>query len=150
RDARRGDPLPHPVPGRGRTTVGGGVGRAVVRQRRHPRRTPDRRPADGPADRRPRPDPVDRRLHVVVLVGLVQRVRTIAHVRAARERGRPAMTVHPNYGALEGPVVMIGFGSIGQGTLPLILRHFTVDPAAIVVVAPDEPSGSGPDGILAE
>jgi homospermidine synthase len=62
------------------------------------------------------------------------------------------MTVHPNYGALDGPVVMIGFGSIGQGTLPLLLRHFTVDPAAIVVVAPDEPSDGGrtADRVLAE
>jgi homospermidine synthase len=44
---------------------------------------------------------------------------------------------YPIYGRLDGPVVMIGFGSIGRGTLPLILRHFDVDPAQIVVVAPD-------------
>ena len=44
---------------------------------------------------------------------------------------------YPRYGHLAGPVVMIGFGSIGRGTLPLILRHFDVDPADIVVVAPD-------------
>ncbi|MHB8439506.1 MAG: homospermidine synthase [Acidimicrobiales bacterium] len=41
------------------------------------------------------------------------------------------------YGPLPG-VVMIGFGSIGRGTLPLILRHFDVDPADIVVLAPDK------------
>src|ERR1700722_4542481 len=50
-------------------------------------------------------------------------------------------TVHnndyPTYGRLDGPVVMIGFGSIGRGTLPLIFRHFDIDPARIVVVAPD-------------
>ena len=34
------------------------------------------------------------------------------------------------YGRLD-DVVMIGFGSIGRGTLPLILRHFDVDPARI-------------------
>ena len=39
---------------------------------------------------------------------------------------------------------MIGFGSIGRGTLPLILRHFDVDPADIVVVAPD----TGNDALL--
>src|ERR1700735_3182298 len=44
---------------------------------------------------------------------------------------------YPTYGRLDGPVVMIGFGSIGRGALPLILRHFDVDPADIVVVAPD-------------
>ena len=31
---------------------------------------------------------------------------------------------HPVYGRIEGPVVIIGFGSIGRGTLPLIERHF--------------------------
>jgi homospermidine synthase len=40
------------------------------------------------------------------------------------------------YGHLDN-VVMIGFGSIGRGTLPLILRHFDVDPARIVVLAPN-------------
>jgi len=34
-------------------------------------------------------------------------------------------TTRPNHGRIDGPVVMIGFGSIGQGTLPLIERHFT-------------------------
>jgi homospermidine synthase len=48
------------------------------------------------------------------------------------------MTAYPTYGSLPGPVVMIGFGSIGRGTLPLILRHFDVDPADIVVVAPND------------
>jgi homospermidine synthase len=51
------------------------------------------------------------------------------------------MTGHENqyatFGRLDGPVVMVGFGSIGRGTLPLILRHFEVDPADIVVIAPD-------------
>ncbi|HUY64064.1 MAG TPA: saccharopine dehydrogenase C-terminal domain-containing protein [Acidimicrobiales bacterium] len=40
------------------------------------------------------------------------------------------------YGSLPG-VVMIGFGSIGRGTLPLIERHFEIDRDDIVVVAPD-------------
>jgi homospermidine synthase len=44
---------------------------------------------------------------------------------------------YPTFGRLDGPVVMIGFGSIGRGTLPLILRHFDLDPRDIVVVAPD-------------
>ena len=53
---------------------------------------------------------------------------------------------HPCHGSLAGPVVMIGFGSIGQGTLPLILRHFDVDPGQIVVV---DPGGAGA-AVLAE
>jgi homospermidine synthase len=42
------------------------------------------------------------------------------------------------YGRLAGPVVIIGFGSIGRGVLPLILRHFTVASDDIVVVAPND------------
>ena len=50
----------------------------------------------------------------------------------------------PVYGRLEGPVVIVGFGSIGRATLPLIERHFDVDPSQIVVVTPDSEN----DGIL--
>jgi homospermidine synthase len=38
----------------------------------------------------------------------------------------------------DGPIVMIGFGSIGKGTLPLIERHIAFDPAKFVVIAPDD------------
>lgn len=38
----------------------------------------------------------------------------------------------------DGPLVMIGFGSIGRGVLPLILRHIAVDRAQMTVI---EPSG---------
>ena len=44
----------------------------------------------------------------------------------------------PQHGRIEGPVVMIGFGSIGKGTLPLIERHFDFDPERFVVIAPDD------------
>lgn len=50
------------------------------------------------------------------------------------------------YGRLPGPVVIIGFGSIGRGVLPLILRHFDVASEDIVVVAPN----SDGDAILKE
>ncbi len=36
----------------------------------------------------------------------------------------------------DGPLVMIGFGSIGRGTLPLILRHIAIDPAQMTVIEP--------------
>src|SRR5262249_16442029 len=48
------------------------------------------------------------------------------------------MTDWPVYARIEGPVVMIGFGSIGKGTLPLIERHFSYDPARLVVIDPDD------------
>jgi homospermidine synthase len=38
----------------------------------------------------------------------------------------------------DGPIVMIGFGSIGKGTLPLIEKHIAFDRAKFVVIAPDD------------
>ena len=45
---------------------------------------------------------------------------------------------HPVYAKIDGPIVMIGYGSIGKGTLPLIERHFTVDRSKITVIDPSE------------
>ena len=45
---------------------------------------------------------------------------------------------YPVYGRIEGPVVIIGFGSIGRGTLPLIERHFEYDANDIHVVEPSD------------
>ena len=47
------------------------------------------------------------------------------------------MTDWPVYGTITGPIVMIGFGSIGRGTLPLIERHFTHDPKRFTVIDPE-------------
>lgn len=44
----------------------------------------------------------------------------------------------PKHGRITGPVVMIGFGSIGRGTLPLIERHFEFDRSRMVVIDPDD------------
>jgi homospermidine synthase len=44
---------------------------------------------------------------------------------------------YPVYGRIDGPIAIIGFGSIGHGTLPLIERHFEFDAARLVVVEPD-------------
>jgi homospermidine synthase len=43
---------------------------------------------------------------------------------------------YPNHGRIDGPVVIIGFGSIGQGTLPLIERHFSFDRNRVHVIEP--------------
>jgi homospermidine synthase len=45
----------------------------------------------------------------------------------------------------DGPIVMVGFGSIGKGTLPLIERHIAFDRAKFVVIAPDDEAV--PDGL---
>ena len=51
--------------------------------------------------------------------------------------GNPmATTSWPVYGEITGPVVMIGFGSIGRGTLPLIERHFKFDKSRMMVIDP--------------
>ncbi|MBO6718631.1 MAG: homospermidine synthase [Rhizobiaceae bacterium] len=42
----------------------------------------------------------------------------------------------PVYGEITGPIVLIGFGSIGRGTLPLIERHFKFDKSRMVVIDP--------------
>ena len=43
---------------------------------------------------------------------------------------------YPVYGTITGPIIMIGFGSIGRGTLPLIERHFNFDKSRMVVIDP--------------
>ena len=45
---------------------------------------------------------------------------------------------YPVYGEITGPIVMIGFGSIGRGTLPLIERHFAYDKKRFVVIDPED------------
>jgi len=48
------------------------------------------------------------------------------------------MTVSNQIARFDGPIVLIGFGSIGKGTLPLIERHLDFDRAKLVVIAPDD------------
>ena len=48
------------------------------------------------------------------------------------------MTIGPIHARIDGPIVMIGFGSIGRGTLPLIERHFSYDKSRFVVIGPDD------------
>lgn len=48
------------------------------------------------------------------------------------------MTDWPVHGRIDGAIVMIGFGSIGKGTLPLIERHFAFDKKRMVIVDPDD------------
>jgi homospermidine synthase len=48
------------------------------------------------------------------------------------------MTNWPAYARIDGPIVMIGFGSIGKGSLPLIERHFSYDKSRFVVIDPED------------
>ncbi|MDO8593677.1 MAG: saccharopine dehydrogenase C-terminal domain-containing protein [bacterium] len=40
--------------------------------------------------------------------------------------------------SFDGKILIVGFGSIGQGVLPLILRHFTASPERITIVTADK------------
>ena len=49
------------------------------------------------------------------------------------------MTQHPIHVDFPGRILMVGFGSIGQGVLPLILRHIgQVKPERITIIAADD------------
>jgi homospermidine synthase len=48
------------------------------------------------------------------------------------------MSQWPVYGTITGPIVMVGFGSIGRGTLPLIERHFNFDKSRFTVIDPED------------
>src|SRR3954453_16186333 len=43
---------------------------------------------------------------------------------------------HPIHAQFAGPIVMIGFGSIGRGVLPLLERHIGFDRSKFVVIDP--------------
>ena len=44
------------------------------------------------------------------------------------------------YVAFSGRLVIVGFGSIGQGVLPLLLRHLVINPDQITIITA-EPRG---------
>ena len=48
------------------------------------------------------------------------------------------MTLWPQHATWNGPIVMIGLGSIGRGTLPLILRHIACDRNRFTIIDPDD------------
>lgn len=56
--------------------------------------------------------------------------------RRAPARKAAPKTSWPKHGKITGPVVVIGYGSIGKGTLPLIERHFDFDPKRLTVIDP--------------
>ena len=48
------------------------------------------------------------------------------------------MTDHPVHARIDGAIVMVGFGSIGRGTLPLIERHLDFDRDRFLVIDPSD------------
>jgi homospermidine synthase len=50
---------------------------------------------------------------------------------------------YQKYTAFGGNLVMIGFGSIGQGVLPLILRHIDISQERITIITADKKTATG-------
>ena len=48
------------------------------------------------------------------------------------------MAKHPKHVGFKGRMVMIGFGSIGQGVLPLILRHIDMKASQLTIVTAED------------
>ena len=48
------------------------------------------------------------------------------------------MSQYPVHVAFPGRLIVVGFGSIGQGVLPLILRHVAIKPEQITIVSADD------------
>ncbi len=48
------------------------------------------------------------------------------------------MSHWPVHGKITGPIVLIGFGSIGRGILPLLERHFEFDKSRFTVIDPSD------------
>ena len=48
------------------------------------------------------------------------------------------MAQFPVHAEFDGPMVMIGFGSIGRGTLPLLERHIAFDRSKFVAIDPTD------------
>ncbi|CAH1648712.1 homospermidine synthase [Chelatococcus asaccharovorans] len=47
------------------------------------------------------------------------------------------MTDWPVHARFDGPIVLVGFGSIGRGVLPLLERHIAHDKAKFTIIAPE-------------
>ena len=47
------------------------------------------------------------------------------------------MKTYNKYASLQGNLVMVGFGSIGQAVLPLLFRHFEIHPKQIRIISAD-------------
>ena len=56
--------------------------------------------------------------------------------KAAEPKAGSTASAGAVHGTITGPLVMIGLGSIGKGTLPLIERHFKFDKSRFTVIDP--------------
>src|SRR4051812_31753217 len=66
-----------------------------------------------------------------------------------RRPARGCMSPHTKHCAFSGRIVILGFGPIGPGTLPLILGHPPAGPSGVPIVAAEVRGGeeAGPLGV---
>ena len=57
------------------------------------------------------------------------------------------MSKHEVHVKFAGKIVIVGFGSIGQGVLPLILRHIGTSPDRITIVTAEDRGSAEADAV---
>src|SRR4051812_13884253 len=65
--------------------------------------------------------------------GSTAHVQWLARTVDFRRRKRVGM--NRKHAALRGRLVMVGFGSIGKATLPLLLRHLEIKPSQVTIIS---------------
>ncbi len=66
------------------------------------------------------------------------RVAERSWCNAAPPKPRPPNSTMTKHTAFTGRLVIIGFGSIGQGVLPLLLRHLDMKPEQVTIITAEE------------
>ncbi|MBX3498628.1 MAG: homospermidine synthase [Alphaproteobacteria bacterium] len=74
---------------------------------------------------------------------MATRKKTAARKAAPRRTAKAAASrrAPKKHVAFSGRMVMIGFGSIGQGVLPLVLRHIDIKPSQITIISAEDRGG---------
>src|SRR5579862_6630529 len=93
-------------------------------------------------NRRPRSDasqPGTRRIEIISYLRVALTLQALDNTGRSTPKHGISMP-DTKYAALRGRMVIVGFGSIGQGVLPLLLRHLDMAPGHITIVTA-EPRG---------
>ena len=51
--------------------------------------------------------------------------------------GKVDLEIERQWASFNGRLLMLGFGSIGRGVLPLLLRHIAIPPERIAIMSPE-------------
>src|SRR6202041_2229798 len=70
--------------------------------------------------------------------GPIRPIGATLELTLGKQHGRKIMSKHEVHVKFAGRIVMVGFGSIGQGILPLILRHIGTSSDRITIVTAED------------